>query len=64
MNDENAPQAARISAANALLDRGYGKPQQAVELTGENSGPIATNTYRDLTDEELAPELAKYGIKL
>jgi hypothetical protein len=25
---------ARVAAANALLDRGYGKPRQAVELSG------------------------------
>ena len=30
--------AARVSAANALLDRGWGKPSQA--LTGEDGGPI------------------------
>ena len=27
MHDEKAPPAARVAAANALLDRGYGKPQ-------------------------------------
>ena len=32
MQDKAAPPAARISAANALLDRGYGKATQAVEL--------------------------------
>jgi hypothetical protein len=26
MKDERAPHAARVSAANSLLDRGYGKP--------------------------------------
>lgn len=34
------PAAARVSAANALLDRGFGKPTQAVELTGANGGPV------------------------
>jgi len=33
MTDPKAPPAARISAANALLDRGYGKPSQ--HITGE-----------------------------
>jgi hypothetical protein len=28
MTDENAAPAPRIAAANALLDRGYGKPTQ------------------------------------
>jgi hypothetical protein len=30
MNDEKAPSAARVAAANALLDRGYGKPTQPI----------------------------------
>ena len=34
MSDPKAPPAARVSAANALLDRGYGKPPQ--HLTGES----------------------------
>jgi hypothetical protein len=31
MNDTEAPQGARIQAATALLDRGWGKPMQNVE---------------------------------
>src|SRR3954452_23772884 len=33
MNDQKAAPASRVSAANALLDRGYGKPPQ--HITGE-----------------------------
>jgi len=33
-------EAARVSAANALLDRGYGKPQQSVEMSGPEGGPV------------------------
>ena len=29
MQNEKAPPAARVAAANALLDRGYGKPDSA-----------------------------------
>lgn len=32
MNSPEHPAAARVSAANVLLDRGHGKPSQAVEL--------------------------------
>lgn len=32
MQDETQPAAARISAATAILDRGHGKPTQAVEV--------------------------------
>jgi Family of unknown function (DUF5681) len=35
-NPKSAP-AARVSAANALLDRGYGKPPQHQHITDENA---------------------------
>jgi Family of unknown function (DUF5681) len=35
MTNSKAAPAARVSAANALLDRGYGKPPQ--HITGENA---------------------------
>lgn len=28
-------EAARVAAANAIIDRGHGKPQQSVDLTGK-----------------------------
>jgi hypothetical protein len=31
MNNPKASDAARVSAASALLDRGYGKPQQHID---------------------------------
>jgi Family of unknown function (DUF5681) len=36
INDDKAPSAQRISAATALLDRGWGKPVQAVEANVGN----------------------------
>ena len=40
MNQPKAPPAARVAAAQALLDRGWGKPAQVV--TGDESGlPIS-----------------------
>lgn len=30
--DQSAPPSARVAAANGLLDRGYGRPTQSVEL--------------------------------
>lgn len=33
--DTGAPPAARVAAANGLLDRGYGKPTQPIEHDGE-----------------------------
>jgi hypothetical protein len=34
MTNEDAHHSARVAAANALLDRGYGKAQANVEITG------------------------------
>ena len=38
---------ARVSAANAILDRGYGKPTQGMEHTGAGGGPIQTEEISD-----------------
>lgn len=32
--------AARVAAANSVLDRGYGKPKQSVEATGANGSAL------------------------
>ena len=37
---------ARVSAATALLDRGYGRPRQAVEHSGGDGPPIAVGIVR------------------
>lgn len=39
MNKTDAPEAARVSAANSLLDRGWGKAAQPVDGDGEG-GPV------------------------
>ena len=38
----------RIHAAEVLLDRGFGKPLQSVELSGPDGGPIQLITIADL----------------
>lgn len=48
MQQDDAPPAARVSAACALLDRGWGKPQQTVDMT------VSRQIARDLSDDELA----------
>jgi hypothetical protein len=40
MHSDEAPPAARVAAANSLLDRGWGKPAQPIDGDGEG-GPIA-----------------------
>jgi hypothetical protein len=47
MDDENATASARVAAAVAILDRGWGKPGQMVEMNMRNK-PV-----RELTDDEL-----------
>lgn len=48
---------ARIMAAEALLNRAWGKPTLAVELTGKDGGPIRTEDARPdlsrLTDDQV-----------
>lgn len=41
-NDPKATPSARVAAANSVLDRGWGKPVQAV--TGEDGGPLTVAT--------------------
>lgn len=58
--DASAPAAARVSAAVALLDRGFGKPTQAVELGGAGGGPIQQQ-HTHMTSKEfrqIAQEVA------
>lgn len=47
MKDPKAPPAARISAAQVLLDRGWGRPTQAVDVV------VETYDYSRLTIEQL-----------
>lgn len=58
--DDQQPAAARVGAANAILDRGYGKPMQAVEMSGRDGGPIKVQTIdpKKLSTAALAELLA------
>jgi len=42
-----------VAACNSILDRGWGKPTQAVEVSGPEGGPVAFEALEDLTDEQL-----------
>jgi hypothetical protein len=48
MRNEKSPPAARVAAANGLLDRGYGKPPQALECS---SSGVACPPYPPEADE-------------
>lgn len=41
--NKEEPASARVSAATALLDRGFGKPPQALEHSGPDGEPIPTS---------------------
>lgn len=54
-------ESARVAAANAILDRAYGKPSQSHEHTGRNGGPIQTVDLTKLSGDELAQLEAIFG---
>ena len=54
MRNPKAPAAARISAACALLDRGYGKPLQTVDANNTNVNYVVSD--QPMTEEEWAAE--------
>lgn len=54
----DAPPSARTTAAQYLLDRGWGRPAQAVEVTGEGGGPVTLRVLiegGDRTDAQAGP---------
>ena len=54
MDNPKAPAAARISAACALLDRGYGKPLQTVDANNTNVNYVVSD--HPMTEEEWVAE--------
>jgi hypothetical protein len=54
MKDASAPYAARVSAATALLDRGYGKPAQTMDVNANISATITRESARDIIASKLA----------
>ena len=57
MNNDKAPPAARVAAANALLDRGYGKPTQPISQTLAKIDPTT------MSDAELVA-IVRNGVQL
>lgn len=53
MTDEDAPASARVSAANAVLDRAWGKPESDVRVGGLPGAPPITNAeFARLTPQQ------------
>ena len=57
VSNKKAPPAARVAAANSLLDRGYGRPLQQSEVTNITAGARKAS---DMTDDELVALLDQY----
>ena len=55
-NDPKVNPSARISAANSLLDRGHGRPPQAVAVKTDSNGDTFLRLWRYLTVGEGVPE--------
>jgi hypothetical protein len=49
MRDEEAPPAARVGAANSILDRAHGRPPQAIA----HLGAVAAHNLNLLSEEQL-----------
>ncbi len=50
MNQPDAPEAARVAAANSLLDRGWGKPTQPIAAAPDPLDDTSTDELRSLID--------------
>lgn len=50
MRQDKAPAAARVAAAQALLDRGWGKPAQPIE--GTDDGPTIRHSIEQIIVDE------------
>lgn len=55
------PAAARATCANSLLDRGWGKPAQSLEVSGKDGGPVLVK--EDISPLEAARRIA-FAIEL
>jgi hypothetical protein len=53
VKNKRAHASARVAAANAILDRGYGKPPQAVNVSGDTVLQIITGIMRAPNEEPL-----------
>jgi uncharacterized protein DUF5681 len=55
MQDENAPHSARVAAAEALLARGWGKPQQIIDMSLEHSMELPKPDLLDIWSRRRKP---------
>lgn len=61
--DEKAPHGARTSAANSLLDRGYGRPAQADPTPADSPDKVLQRIERIVIDRPVAVAKKKAPVK-
>jgi hypothetical protein len=61
MNDQAAPHRARIIAANAILDRGWGRPPMSLEVYEAETKP---EEHAEAAREFIASRLAELGDRI
>lgn len=54
---EGESEAARVSAANSILDRGYGKPVQSLETLGDGEGDRLSQFLDELCKKGSRPPI-------
>lgn len=62
MRSPKSAASAKVAAANAILDRAYGRPAQAVELADRGAAALNTALAQRvgrLSDEQLSAEIVK-----
>ena len=52
-------EAARVSAANAILDRGYGKASQSIEHSGKGGKPIEQRIEHKIDEATISSAMEK-----
>jgi hypothetical protein len=55
MRDKTVPAAARVSAANSIIERGYGKAVQPSELSGPGGAPVQLQFIVRRAGEDIVP---------
>ncbi len=48
LKDKDAAPAAKVAAANSILDRGYGKPAQISQIEGNADKPVVHKIVREI----------------
>ena len=62
MNEPSAPHAARVAAANSLIDRGWGRAHQSIEISGDVKHNVIRAPVLEITTEAWSEKHAPHAI--